>query len=326
MMLKKLICVLIILCVLLAMLGAAAPDSQTTREAPESLKVLCIGNSFTQDIMAYLPMVLRESLPETEVTVGLLHTSSATLANHLQWIDEGRKYHAFLFWRPDRNAWKRFYSEKSVSLERALELRDWDVISFHGVCDDILSDEAREQMFADAARLTEWLRQHAQKPVVLMWIERVGIQKESLPPDEIAARLRDAAIRAEAELDIDAVIPIGDSFQIARENEELRKIGTSPAGNLLYMDNAHLQAGLPDLLASYTAAAAILHYYGLDVERIERSTWVPTNESVVEIRANNEEGSTVTHGFPDGVTPENVALAKKIAAESVLRFADEIKR
>ena len=183
-----------------------------------------------------------------------------------------------------------------------------------------MSDEAREQLFANTSRLTEWLRQHAQKPVALMWIERVGIQKESMSPDEIAARLQDAAIYAESELDIDAVIPIGDAFQIARENVALRKIGTSPVGNLLYKDNAHLQAGLPSLLATYTTAAAILQYYGLDAECIERSTWVPTNENVVKIRVNNVEGATFTHGLPEGVTPENVALAKKIAIESVLNW------
>lgn len=317
---RKLTCALLIMSSLLWILGAVGPESKAYGDAPDSLKILCIGNSFTQDTMAYLPMVLRESLPETAVTVGVLHTSSSTLENHLQWIQEDTKYRAFDFWRPDRNAWKRFYSDKSVTLKRALELRDWDIITIQGNCENVLSDEGNGQMLAEAARLSYWLRYNATKPFVLMWLEWVGRPVGELSADEMVSKIQNASVRAQSQLDIDAVVPIGDAFQTARQDEVLRTIGTGPSGYLMYKDNVHMQAGLPALLASYTTAAAILHYYGLDVECIERSTWVPTNENVVKIRANNEEGTTFTHGLPEGVTPENVALAKKIARESVLNW------
>lgn len=317
---RKLICGLLVMSALLWMPGAAGAEGKAYGDAPDSLKILCVGNSFTQDTMAYLPVVLRESMPETEVTVGVLHTSNATLSNHLLWIGESTKYRAFDFWRPDRNAWKRFYSDKSVTLKRALELRDWDIITIQGSYANMESDEGIEHMLAEAARLSGWLRYNAQKPFALMWLEWVGRPFGEHSADEMAQKIHNASVRAQSELDIAAVIPVGDAFQIAREDEALRKIGTGPSGNLMYRDNVHMQAGLPALLASYTAAAAILHHYGLDVERIENAVWIPTEENVVKIRANNEEGSTFTHGFPEGVTAQNVALAKKIAAESVLNW------
>ena len=320
---RRMICALLVLVSLFSMLGAAGPESAGT--APESLKILCIGNSFTQDAMAYLPRVLREMMPETEITVGILHTSNATLEKHMQWIKEGATYHAFDFWRSDREAWKRFYTDKSVTLKRALELRDWDLITIQGVSLDVLSDEATEKMIADAGRLTDWLKYSAQKPFTLMWLEWIGRPEGELSADVMAQKIHDATVYAAPRMHVDAVVPIGDAFQIARQDEVLRTIGTGPSGYLMYQDNVHMQAGLPSLLAAYTTAAAILRYYGLDAERIERSTWIPTDENVVKIKANNEEGGTFTHGLPEGVTAENVALAKKIAVESVNNFANEFK-
>lgn len=311
---------LLVVSSLLWLLGAADPESMAYGDAHDSLKILCIGNSFTQDAMAYLPMVLSESLPETEVTVGVLHTSDSTLETHLQWIDEDKKYKVFNFWGPDRKAWRHFIKDKTVTLKRALELRDWDIITIQGNHMYVMSDEGNGQMLAEAARLSYWLRYNATKPFVLMWLEWVGRPVGELSADEMASKIQNASVRAQSQLDIDAVVPIGDAFQTARQDEVLRTIGTGPSGYLMYKDNVHMQAGLPALLASYTTAAAILHYYGLGVECIERSTWVPTNENVVKIRANNEEGTTFTHGLPEGVTPENVALAKKIARESVLNW------
>lgn len=319
-MFRKLTCTLLAINVLFGMLVTASPKSEASGETPDSLKILCIGNSFNQDTMAYLPPVLREILPDTELTVGVLHTSSATIGDHIRWNDEDKKYHIFDYWGPESDAWSRLPGRKSKSLKEALALADWDIITMQGVSSDVLSDAGIEQMTADAERLSEWLRRSAQKPFALMWFEWIGRPEGNLSADQMAVKVRDAAVYAEKKLDIDAVIPVGDAFQIARGYESLRTIGSAPYGNLLYEDNVHMQAGLPALLASYTTAAAILRYYGMDVRYIERSSWVPNNDNVLAINANNEEGKSFTHGFPYGVTAENVALAKVIAADSVINF------
>ena len=88
----------------------------------------------------------------------------------------------------------------------------------------------------------------------------------------------------------------------------------------MYIDNVHMQAGLPSLLAAYTTAAAVLRYYGMDSSALEYSMWTPSLENAMKINATNAEGSTFTHGFPDGVTAANIALAKQIAIDSVNNF------
>ena len=317
---KRLISVLLVLSFVFLALGAADPQGETSEDKSDTLKILCIGNSFNQDTMAYFPPVMREILPGTRIACGVLESSGATLANHLEWLGDGTDYSMFDLWMPKENAWKRFTGSKAKSLSEVLALTEWDIITIQGVSRDVLSDEEMEKMTADAQQLIEQLRAQAKKPFALMWFEWIGRPEGNYTSDQMAEKIRTASLYVQSKLDIDAVIPVGDAFQAARADERLRSIGSSPDGNLMYIDNVHMQAGLPSLLAAYTTAAAVLRYYGMDSSALEYSMWTPSLENAMKINATNAEGSTFTHGFPDGVTAANIALAKQIAIDSVNNF------
>ena len=60
--------------------------------------MLFIGASFTQDSVAYVPMILEELLPGYDITIGICYTGSATLAQHVEWFDSATEYQVYSEW------------------------------------------------------------------------------------------------------------------------------------------------------------------------------------------------------------------------------------
>ena len=73
---------LLILCNVMA--GALTNENLLTDndsvQRPDTLKLLCVGNSYTSDEMSYLPYVLEQLCPEMHVRIGHLISGSASVS------------------------------------------------------------------------------------------------------------------------------------------------------------------------------------------------------------------------------------------------------
>ena len=96
--------------------------------AVKSLKILAIGNSFSNNALEFLPILAKE-LGIEEVIIGKLYRGSCTVDRHWTDAQSGADYESFQVNTTRDASWKT-YAAGQRSLIYALKLYDWDIITF----------------------------------------------------------------------------------------------------------------------------------------------------------------------------------------------------
>lgn len=91
--------------------------------AVTSIKILAIGNSFSDNALKYLPLLAKE-LGIQEVIVGKLYRGSCTIDRHWSDAQAGANYERF-----DLSTGGGYTSQSQKTLIYALQLYDWDIIT-----------------------------------------------------------------------------------------------------------------------------------------------------------------------------------------------------
>lgn len=97
-------------------------------KAVKSLKILAIGNSFSNNAMTYLPIIAKE-LGIEEIVIGKLYRGSCTVERHWTDAQKGADYESFQVNTTFDANWTT-YPTGQRSLIYALKLCDWDIITF----------------------------------------------------------------------------------------------------------------------------------------------------------------------------------------------------
>ncbi len=95
--------------------------------AVKSLKILAIGNSFSNNALKYLPILAKE-LGIEEVIVGKLYVGGCTVDGHWNRAESGADYESFQVNTTGTATWTT-YPAGQRSLAFALDLYDWDIIT-----------------------------------------------------------------------------------------------------------------------------------------------------------------------------------------------------
>ena len=98
--------------------------AQTAEKKP--LRILAIGNSFSDDGMEYLPALL-ENLDIKDVEVARLYVGGCSLQQHLSFFNEQKSPYIFNHSEAGENHWVEHKSK--VSLQYALSMGEWDIIT-----------------------------------------------------------------------------------------------------------------------------------------------------------------------------------------------------
>lgn len=108
--------------VMLSLSAFAAPEA----EARKTLRILAIGNSFSDDAMEYLPQLL-DNMDIDNVELARLYVGGCTLEQHMRFHIEGKAPYEFYRSAAGENRWVK--SKEKVSLRHALSLGKWDIIT-----------------------------------------------------------------------------------------------------------------------------------------------------------------------------------------------------
>lgn len=95
--------------------------------AVKSLKILAIGNSFSDNALKYLPRLAKE-LGIEEIIVGKLYVGSCSIDKHWSYSQTNASYTRF-----DLNLGEGWVSQSSKTFIHALTLYDWDIITMQQV-------------------------------------------------------------------------------------------------------------------------------------------------------------------------------------------------
>lgn len=90
---------------------------------PQSIKILAIGNSFSEDATQYLWDIMHDAGIE-EVVIGNLYIGGCSLDTH--WENMSKNKNAYTFYYNDSGKWE---TNKDKSILHALQLEDWDYIT-----------------------------------------------------------------------------------------------------------------------------------------------------------------------------------------------------
>lgn len=102
--------------------------SQATAQTKDdgTLRILAIGNSFSDDGTEYLPAIL-ENLNVENVEVARLYVGGCTLEQHVNFYDNSEAAYKFYRSKAGENKWVE--NPEKVTMQYALAMGEWDIIT-----------------------------------------------------------------------------------------------------------------------------------------------------------------------------------------------------
>ncbi|MBC2596250.1 DUF4886 domain-containing protein [Ruficoccus amylovorans] len=221
----------------------------------ETVKILGIGNSFTNNAHHYLSDVYA-SAPDEDAVIGTVTIGGCSLERHVRHAKEHEA---------DANTGKEYYYRRNwetagnkLALKDVLLAEDWDIISIQQVSTGSYKEET---FYPYAEELIEYIRQYRPEAEIVVhetWSHSVNSYRAKdwgLNPDEMYEKLHANYAKIAAENGL-RVIPVGTAFENARATElwDLQPDGFDPKNNdLAYPeDKDNLPNSSKSLNSDYT--------------------------------------------------------------------------
>ena len=272
---------------------------------PKTLKVLCIGNSYTCDAFSYVPFVMRNIAPQVQFTLGMLHKSASTLQTHYEECFDSCGVYPFFYKYNVSGNWKCY---RLYTLEQALKSDKWDVVIMQQGSTDS-RDYSLYQPYLDYMMAYLDSALNTTYKTGWMLIPAYPDGQELLENSTSNDMFYDIAACTDSVMTLtgmDFLIPCGTAIQNARTTE-LDRLGYW--GHLSY-EGRHLQDGIPCLIESYTVAQVLLDQLGVRAS-IDDDFLNVTDTWLVEKDIPQVAGSSA------GMTPTNRELAKYCAKMAI---------
>lgn len=315
---------LLMTCVLfLLAIGMTSCDSEkegTLQTSKKKIRLLSIGNSYSQDALAYVPFILQNMGVDVDIHIGILMQSSSTTKMHVDnFTQEKAAYNFYYFWGGD--SW---HVKSSKTIQWALENYEWDIIIQQGVPRSTDHPDSKNNNML----LHNLISNYVDYPVKFAWYQTTvrpaianGNESDSnagvnRSEEDQLARYQDGVVFAQEMMSSDVfeyLIPVGTAVRNARTIPTLDAMGdysnhpknTSGKGYLTAYDGVHLQEGLPCQIAAYTFVMALLDICGYKDYSILGETTRVTSEWA------SRKSIPGPHGDYIGSTDENCRIAQE---------------
>ena len=285
-------------------------------EGKRTLKVLVMGNSFSQDSFGYAPFIVKALKESCDLTIGLCVIGGCKMVQHCanftnvaQTLD-GTTYnptnYAYFEYVNNASAWT---NQASKSASQALAMHDWDIVTFQQNGYDNYRDYATYyEPFCN--KTFKALNAMVAKPVKIGWLlthgSYVSSRAEALQHWE-GSRTNSQKVMNETSASV--LFPYGTAI----ENLRTTSITTSYKDALL-ADDAHLQEGISTLCASYSIALTLLKELGYEEIGIWGDRFRP---DLTWLNAHNIPGMNFAQsGVVEGITEDNCRLAQAAAIKA----------
>ena len=257
--------------------------------APESIRILAIGNSFSDDSMWYLYDLLKEAGYD-QVKLANLYIGSCTLQNHAYNISSGAEVYTYRV-----NDAGRWVDHESFSSADALASDIWDIITLQQASGSSgMQDTYQPYVDTIVSKVRELCPEAS-----LVWHMTWAYQEDSTHPEfykyghdqmtmynSIVAAVKNNIL---TDKDFVKVIPTGTAIQNLR---------TSIYGDMVTRDGFHLAYD------SGRLAAAMMWLKSLTGCDLEPVTWTPSAYSYTPVQvAAIKEAVDNAYKYPFQVTP-----------------------
>ena len=230
---------------LAALLHAQARiDNYPLPQHPDTLRILAVGNSFSDDGTEYLPGLL-EAAGIHNVIVARLYIGGCTLERHCKEYAEGTAN--YIYYKSAKNQWVTV--SRNATLLDGLKDEPWDIITIQQASDDsgIYSTYSE-----GIPKLVSIIRKEAPNPRAtivwhMTWAYASNSDHRAFPrygsdQQNMYEAIKTCVVRMQAQFDIPVVIPSGEAVQLAR-GTRLNNHDKVPATSKVYeltRDGYHL--------------------------------------------------------------------------------------
>ncbi|MDE6811498.1 MAG: DUF4886 domain-containing protein, partial [Muribaculaceae bacterium] len=295
------------------------PNNKNTAHPDAEIKILCLGNSFTEDAMAYVPYIINNIAPDLKLTIGIAYIGGCSLQQHyaniynetITDIDNNEYTPTTYTLEKNITGGKWTYLAKQ-DIYQILNNEEWDIITLQQNGANAFRDW--ENYFKPYLSIYDKLHQLTSYSFTNGWIitQSAYAHSNSIFLDYWEKAANNAVLTSQ--LKNCEIFPFGTAIQNLRETD-LKNIGDGPYHNLL-SDTGHLQEGIGCYAAALTMALKILTISGFNDDSIIDHD----NTEISEHFLNDMEAPGLNFGTGViGMTPENILLAKQ-AAKNAIRY------
>lgn len=239
-------------------------NKETSDKDEKELKILCYGNSYTQDCMSYLPFILKNIAPDVKQTIAIAYFSGCTLQQHYvnaTGIPIGSISAQNYIYYKYRNGSSRWEDGVSKNFDSCLSDEKWDIVMLQqGSSQSWLSYESTFKPYAEPLikAINDKLTHNVKLGLIMNHSSRTEDSAELLSRWQA---LKSNYQKMMDTLPFEFIIPYATAIQNARTCADIANVyGTS---SMQADSNGHLSDGLPCLIADYCAVLSMLEIIGM---------------------------------------------------------------
>lgn len=284
----------------------------------KQIKMLCIGNSYTQDNMSYVPFLMQRLCPDIELTMGISHYSGAKIDDYIGFFENNTRVLMYSKIGPYDTAWTTWgtntttVSDNQKTIKEILADEAWDIVT-------IQQGSGYMASWSTFSNLNEWiddimtyLRSQGLRKVRLGWLmPQMRKPLEYTSQNYTYANMIDCVQQVVATSPVSFVIPCGTAIENARHTS-LDSLGSYASeapdskGHLCYDNQGHLQEGLPCLCGAYAAVIKLMELAGEPYGILAENTW-PNDDW------RSGKNIPIPHGSAVGMNATSLYMAQKCA-------------
>lgn len=244
-------------------------------EFPETIKILAIGNSFSQDAAYYLYNIAESA--GVNVIVGNLYYSGGSLEVHDLNSKNNLKAYSYQKWTSSGMTEKKDLTMKEVIVDE-----NWDYITFQQSSEKSGQYSTYQPHLNNLIRYAKSISTNPKVEFALnmTWAysrnsDNNGFAKYRYSQFHMYRSIAEAYKQAIKESEIDIIIPCGTAIQNARTNEDLNIVGDE-----LTRDGFHLEEGMGRYIAGLTFfETLIVRDNNLDIDIYNDVTFIPNTKN-----------------------------------------------
>lgn len=295
-------------------------NSETKQPSKTKIRILSIGNSYSDDALMYVPFILKNIGVNAEIQIGILMQSGSSLKNHMDNFNNEAANYKFQLYNGG-NTWS---SISNKTIQYVLDNYEWDFVVLQQASGSSYNWSSYQPYLNQLIKL---INDYTDSQVKFGWY---AVQSRPASSNG-GANWDDATItshykniienskRVMNETACEFIVPVCAAIQNARTITAIKALGDYAKNTLntsglgyLTSDGIHLQEGLPCQIAAYTFVLSILDIYGFDGYSIIGESTRVTSEW--------EAGKNILgkHGTPIGSTDNNCLIAQECAIKAIM--------
>lgn len=266
---------------------------------PREISILFVGNSLTQDGIAYVPWLIRHFFPNIRFKFYMWYNGGKTLAQHYQYFVNDTPCETFSV-AENKNNWTNYNNSKTMA--SILSEYEFDIVCLQEYFN--YKSSYTEADLQDINNCIDYIRSHHCSEYKMLKFVSLFHAPLRSNADTVYQRTKDGNALILKKTVVDDMIPNGMAVYRALSTD-LDSLGDQ---GHLSPDGTHTQEGLPCLLQSWVTMLWLFERLGIN-ESIYGTTWKMSTSVFNTI---NVPGPNLGSGVVVGTTAQNI-LAQEVA-------------